>query len=156
MSVNKNYVSNNFMEIRMSGGVFELGNPEGRRVLKRLWKFRWKGGGLKNHAFCRGDVDFFWNNLLLWNNVKIRRAGQHTPTTTSQKYPPTTPREKNETHITNWAVPQASQLIIRNRWRNMVSVSRMPHEMSWVPRQASKGSIYYSYYYGYHSHFLWL
>ena len=25
-------VSNNFMEIQMGGGVFELGNPEGRRA----------------------------------------------------------------------------------------------------------------------------
>ena len=44
------------------GGGFELGNPEGRGP-QAVWKSRWMGGS-KNHAFCRGGVDFFRNNSL--------------------------------------------------------------------------------------------
>ena len=47
----------------MGGGVFKLGNPEGRG-LKQFWKSRWMGGGSKNRAFRCGGVDFFWNNPL--------------------------------------------------------------------------------------------
>ena len=36
------------MQIQVGGGVFELGNPEGRGGgLKQLWKSRWEGGGGK-------------------------------------------------------------------------------------------------------------
>jgi len=47
------------MDIRMSGWVFELGNPEGRGVLKRLWKFRWKGGGVKKPCLLPWGCGFF-------------------------------------------------------------------------------------------------
>ena len=52
------------MEIQLGGegGGFELGNPEGRGP-QAVWKSRWMGGS-KNHAFCRGGVDFFRNNSL--------------------------------------------------------------------------------------------
>ena len=36
--------------------------------LKQFWKSRWKGGS-KNRAFCRGGVDFFWNNPIYIHNV---------------------------------------------------------------------------------------
>ena len=53
----------------MGGGVFELGNPEGRGGgLQQFWKFRWKGGS-KNHAFSHGGVDFSWNNPLFQLHV---------------------------------------------------------------------------------------
>ena len=63
-------VSNNFMEIQMGGGggVFELGNREGRG-LKQFWKSRWMGGGAKNCAFRCGSVDFFWNNPMLGRHL---------------------------------------------------------------------------------------
>ena len=33
--------------------------------LKQFCKSRWMGGGgSKNRAFCRGGVDFFWNNPI--------------------------------------------------------------------------------------------
>ena len=45
----------------MGGGVFEIGNPEGRGgVLEQFWKSRWKGGESKNMPFIGGGgVDFF-------------------------------------------------------------------------------------------------
>ena len=51
-----------------SRGVFELGNPEGREAQAVLEiQVGRGGGGSKNHAFRRGGVDFFWNNLLTSN-----------------------------------------------------------------------------------------
>ena len=29
------------------------------------------GGGSKNHAFCHGGVDFFWNNPLLYSLIVV-------------------------------------------------------------------------------------
>ena len=48
------------MEIRMAGGVFELGNPERRGGGAKHWKSSWRRG-LKNRAFRRGGsgVDLF-------------------------------------------------------------------------------------------------
>ena len=48
-------------------GVFELGNPEGKGA-QAVLEIQVLGGGAKNHAFCRGGVDFFWNNpmCLTW------------------------------------------------------------------------------------------
>ena len=46
----------------MGGGSLNLEILRGGG-LKRFWKSRWKGGS-KNRAFCRGGVDFFWNNPL--------------------------------------------------------------------------------------------
>ena len=48
------------MEIQMGGGVFELGNPEGRGA-QAVLEIQVDGGG----AFYRADVDFFWNNPIL-------------------------------------------------------------------------------------------
>ena len=49
------------MEIQMGGGgVFELGNPEGRGT-QAVLEIQ-VAGGSKNRAFRRGGVDFFWNN----------------------------------------------------------------------------------------------
>ena len=48
----------------MGGGVFELGNPEGRRAEAVLDIQVDGGGGSKNCAVRRGGVDFFWNNPL--------------------------------------------------------------------------------------------
>ena len=56
-------VSNNFMEIQMSGGSLNLEILTGGG-LKQFWKSRWKGGS-KNCAFRRGGVDFFWNNPIM-------------------------------------------------------------------------------------------
>ena len=39
-------VSNNFMEIHMGGGVFELGNPEGRGA-QAVLEIQVEGGGVK-------------------------------------------------------------------------------------------------------------
>ena len=45
------------------GGVFKLGNPEGKGgMLNQFWKPRWKGGGPKICLPSGGGVDFFWNN----------------------------------------------------------------------------------------------
>ena len=44
------------------GGVFELGNPEGRGAQPVL-EIQ-VGGGLKNRPFRCGSVNFFWNNPL--------------------------------------------------------------------------------------------
>ena len=57
-------VSNNFMEIHMGGGVFELGNPEERGAQAVLEIQVEGGGGSKNRAFRRGGVDCFWNNPI--------------------------------------------------------------------------------------------
>ena len=57
-------VSNNFMEIQMGRGVFELGNPEGRGAQAVLEIQVDGGGGKKNRAFRRRGVDFFWNNPI--------------------------------------------------------------------------------------------
>ena len=39
---------------------------------KQFWKSRWMGGGGgKNHAFCLGGVDFFWNNPLLYSLIVV-------------------------------------------------------------------------------------
>ena len=43
------------------GGVFELGNPDGRTA-QAVLEIQVEGGGSKNRAFCHGGVDFFWNN----------------------------------------------------------------------------------------------
>ena len=59
-------VSNNFMEIQMGRGVFELGNPEGRGA-QAVLEVQVDGGGAggeKNRAFRRRGVDFFWNNPI--------------------------------------------------------------------------------------------
>ena len=60
-------VSNNFMEIQTGGGVFELGNPDGRgaQTVLEIQVEGGGGGGSKNRAFRRGGVDFFWNNPIL-------------------------------------------------------------------------------------------
>ena len=42
-----------------------------------------------------------------------------------------------------------SLAMTRNRWRNIVSSSRMPHQMSWIPRQATYAKIYWYYTYNY-------
>ena len=58
------------MEIQMGRGVFELRNPEWRgaqAVLEIQVAGGVGGGGSKNRAFCRGGVDFFWNNPFLGN-----------------------------------------------------------------------------------------
>ena len=56
------------MQIQMGdgggGGVFELGNPEGRGA-QAVVEIQVGGGGSKNRVFRRGGVDFFWNNPLL-------------------------------------------------------------------------------------------
>jgi len=42
------------------GGVFEIGNPEGRRgMLKQFWKSRWKGGVPKICLPSGGVCGFF-------------------------------------------------------------------------------------------------
>ena len=64
----------------MGGGVFELGNPEGKGgMLKQFWKPRWKRGGPK---ICLpsggGGVDFFWNkpfNIFLFH-LRYKRNGE--------------------------------------------------------------------------------
>ena len=47
------------------GGGLELGNPEGRGP-QAVLEIQVDGGS-KNHAFCCGGVDFFWNNPLLYS-----------------------------------------------------------------------------------------
>ena len=50
------------MEIQMGGGVFKLGNPEGRGA-QAVLEIQVEGGGeSKNRAFHREGVDFFRNN----------------------------------------------------------------------------------------------
>ena len=49
------------------GGVFELGHPEGREA-QAVLEIQ---VGSKNRAFCRGGVDFFWNNPM-YNKTIIR------------------------------------------------------------------------------------
>ena len=44
----------------MGGGVFELGNPEGRGT-QAVLEIQVEGRS-KNRAFRGGGVDFFWNN----------------------------------------------------------------------------------------------
>ena len=46
------------------GGVFELGNPEGKGGSSSFGN-PGGSGGQKNRAFRRGGVDFFWNNPLI-------------------------------------------------------------------------------------------
>ena len=66
-------MTNNFIEIRMGRGVFELGNSERRRaqaVLKIM--VEGEGGSEKNRAFHRpGGVDFFWNNPLPFSSHRL-------------------------------------------------------------------------------------
>ena len=45
------------------GGVFELGNPEGRGA-QAVLEIQVERRGSKNRAFCHGGVDFFWNNPM--------------------------------------------------------------------------------------------
>ena len=52
------------MEIQVGGGVFELGNPEGRGAQAVLEIQVEGGGGSNNRAFRRGGVHFFWNNPI--------------------------------------------------------------------------------------------
>ena len=53
------------MEIQMGGGTFQLANPEWRGAQAVLQiQVDGGGGGSKNRAFCRGGVDFFWNNPI--------------------------------------------------------------------------------------------
>ena len=66
-------MTNNFIEIRMGRGVFELGNPE-RRGAQAVLKIMVEGGGgsKKNRAFRRtGGVDFFWNNPLPFSSYRL-------------------------------------------------------------------------------------
>ena len=56
-------VSNNFMEIQMGGGIFELGNPEGRGV-QAVLEIQVGGGGGQKTVPSSWGVDFFWNNPL--------------------------------------------------------------------------------------------
>ena len=50
------------------GGVFELGNPEGRgaEAVLEIQVDGGGGGGSKNRAFRRGGVDFFCNNPIIF------------------------------------------------------------------------------------------
>ena len=50
-------VSNNFMEIHMGGGVFELGNPEGRGA-QAVLEIQ-VGGGVKKPCFPSWECGFF-------------------------------------------------------------------------------------------------
>ena len=76
-------VSDNFIEIQMGwggGGVFELGNPEGKGgMLKQFWKSRWKGGGGPKICLPSGGcVDFFCNNpfnIFLFH-LRYKRNGK--------------------------------------------------------------------------------
>ena len=52
-------VSNNFMEIHMGGGVFELGNPEGRGAQAVLEIQVEGGGGVKKPCFPSWECGFF-------------------------------------------------------------------------------------------------
>ena len=47
----------------MGGGVFELGNPEGRGA-QAVLEIQVEGG-VKKLSLRRGGVDFFWNNPIL-------------------------------------------------------------------------------------------
>ena len=54
-------MSNNFMEIRMAGGVFELGNPEGRGGSSSFGNLGGSGGQktVPSIGGRGGGVDFF-------------------------------------------------------------------------------------------------
>ena len=52
-------VSNNFMEIQMGGGVFELGNPEGRGSQAVLEIQVEGGGGVKKPCLPSWTFGFF-------------------------------------------------------------------------------------------------
>ena len=52
------------MEIQMGGGVFELGNPEGRGAEAVLEIQVDGGGGVKKLCLPSWGVDFFWNNPI--------------------------------------------------------------------------------------------
>ena len=49
------------MEIRMDGGVFEVGNPEGRGGSSSFGNPGGRGGGgdKRKHAFRWGSMDFY-------------------------------------------------------------------------------------------------
>ena len=55
-------VSNNFMEIRRGGGVFEHGNPWGGGA-KAVSDFRWKEGS-KNRAFHWGEGVWIFSGII--------------------------------------------------------------------------------------------
>ena len=52
------------MEIQMGGGIFELGNPEGRGAEVVLEIQVDGGGGVKKLCLPSWGVDFFWNNPI--------------------------------------------------------------------------------------------
>ena len=113
------------------GGSLNLEILRGGGCLSGFGNSGGKGGGSQKTMPSAVGVWIF-SGITYCSEIMYRLGEPDSthPPLLPRNTPPTTPREKNETHITNWAVPQASQLIIRNRWRNMVSVSRMPHEMS--------------------------
>ena len=55
------------MEIQMVGGVFELGNPEGRGTQALLEIQVEGGGGVKKPCLPSWTLDFFWNNPITVN-----------------------------------------------------------------------------------------
>ena len=63
-------VSKYFMEIRMDagGGVFKLGNPEGRGA-QAVLEIHVEGRGVKTLCLPSGGVDFFWNYKPLSLNM---------------------------------------------------------------------------------------
>ena len=65
-------MTNNFIEIRMGRGVFELGNPERRGAHAVLKIIVEGGGGVKKPCLpLAGGVDFFWNNPLPFSWYKL-------------------------------------------------------------------------------------
>ena len=59
------------MEIQIGGGGslnLEILRGGGAQAILEI---QVDGGGSKNHAFCHGGVDFFWNNPLLYSLIVV-------------------------------------------------------------------------------------